>query len=433
MSSFRQRLLDEMADVPTVDCHSHTMLRSEYEARAAEDRNLFTITTYFRRDMSGIIGTGHERLYDDAQSDEERWQRFKHTLDRGRNVSYYRHNIATYQGIFDFADDDLTDDNWSALNERIKEWTARPDWYDDVTRTKCNLVTQIRNVPWYEDWEPEYFTATLRMEPAIRDGSLLAAAQRAPFEAHMNREFRTTASLKQGLADYIDGYAQRGAIGIKLAHAYNRTLETEDVPEHEVEAIWQRALRGEEMSAADVRAFQDHIIWWLAGLCTDESLIFQIHTGMQGNWDHIPDSNPLHLLPMIRAHRNTRFDLFHAGYPYSRELGVLGKHYPNVWLNMCWMYLISMAGSRQILSEWIDLVPHYRLLGFGSDLTWPETIYGHLSMARSCIADVLAEKVEHDFLSKSVAIDLARGLMHDSPMAFYGLDGPAAQTQAAAG
>ena len=154
---------------------------------------------------------------------------------------------------------------------------------------------------------------------------------------------------------------------------------------------------------------------------------------MQGNWGHIPDSDPLHLLPMIRAHRNTRFDLFHAGYPYGRELGVLGKHYPNVWLNMCWVYIITMAGARQILSEWIDLVPHYRLLGFGSDVNWPEMIYGHLVMARSCIADVLAEKVERDFLSKTAALELARGLMHDSPMAFYGLDAAAAQAPAAAG
>ena len=76
-------------------------------------------------------------------------------------------------------------------------------------------------------------------------------------------------------------------------------------------------------------------------------------------------------------------------------------------------------------------MPHYRLLGFGSDLTWPETIYGHLVMARSCIADVLAEKVERDFLSKSAALDLARGLMHDSPLAFYGLDATAAQAPAA--
>ena len=75
-------------------------------------------------------------------------------------------------------------------------------------------------------------------------------------------------------------------------------------------------------------------------------LIFQIHTGMQGNWGHVPDSNPLDLLELIRAHRSVRFDLFHAGYPYARELGVVGKHYPNVWLNACWIYLITMGPGR---------------------------------------------------------------------------------------
>ena len=62
MSSFRQRLLDEMVDVPTVDCHSHTMLRREYEAKAAEERNLFTMTTYFRRDEAGNRRDGARAL-----------------------------------------------------------------------------------------------------------------------------------------------------------------------------------------------------------------------------------------------------------------------------------------------------------------------------------------------------------------------------------
>ena len=80
-----------------------------------------------------------------------------------------------------------------------------------------------------------------------------------------------------------------------------------------------------------------------------------------------------------------------------------------------------MEASRQTLSEWIDLVPGDRLLGFGSDVNWPELIYGHLVMARSCIADVLAAKVAQDFLSKAAALDLARGLMRDYPSAFYRL------------
>jgi hypothetical protein len=48
-------------------------------------------------------------------------------------------------------------------------------------------------------------------------------------------------------------------------------------------------------------------------------------------------------------------------------------------------------------------------------------IYGHLVMARSCIADVLAEKVRRDFLSETVAMDIARKILHDNGVAFYGL------------
>ncbi|HEX2184680.1 MAG TPA: amidohydrolase family protein [Chloroflexota bacterium] len=414
--SFRQRLLDELAALPTVDCHSHTMLRREYEAQG--ERSLFTIGSYFERDISGLTGRPAAALYEGAADDAARWGRLRAVLARGRNVSYWRHNVVTYQGLFDLPDDDVTDENWAALNARIKERTAAPGWYDHVTRERCNLITQVRNVPWDEDWEPEYFTAVLRMEPALR---LHQLETRARLEAHLGRPLGDLPALRRGLADYVASYAARGAVGIKLAHAYFRSLRHEPVPESVAGPIYDRARRGGELKDAEVTALQDHLVWYLAGLAADLGLVFQIHTGMQGNWGHIPDSDPLGLLPLIRAHRTVRFDLFHAGYPYARELGVAGKHYPNVWLNACWIYLITMAGSRQILSEWLDLVPGERLLGFGSDVRWPELVYGHLVMARACLADVLAEKVERDFLSKEAALDLVRLLMRDAPAALYGL------------
>jgi predicted TIM-barrel fold metal-dependent hydrolase len=440
---FRQRLLDEMAALPTVDSHSHTYLRREYVRQP--ERNLFTLLGYFGRDVDGLIGrspvkkgrgapaapttpaTSEPSLYAGATSDAERWARLRGVLDRARNVSYWRHQIVTYQGLFDLADDDVTDDNWAALNERIKAYTARPDWFDSIHRKRCNLITQVRIVPWYGEWEPEYFTAVLQMGLALR---LCEAPVRDGLAAATGSDLGDLASAKRAVADYLAGYVRRGAIGIKLSHAYWRSLAHEQVPEARAAAIYARAVAGEALPLADVVAFEDHIVWYLADLVAEMGLIFQIHTGMQGNWDHIPDSDPLGLLELIRAHRNVKFDLFHAGYPYARELGVVGKHYPNVWLNACWIYLITMAGSR-LLSEWIDLVPAERLLGFGSDVFLPEFVYGHLVMARSCLADVLAEKVERDFLSKSAALDLARWMLRDSPMALYRLKPGAAATQAA--
>ena len=433
---FRQRLLDEMAALPTVDSHSHTDLRREYVKRP--ERNLFTLTGYFERDVDGLLGrsptvkgrnapatppANTPGLYAGATSDAERWERLRGVLARARNVSYWRHQIVTYQGLFDLADDDVTDDNWAELNERIKAYTARPDWFEYIHRTRCNLITQVRVVPWYGEWEPAYFTAVLQMGSALR---LCEAAVRDEFAAVTGDDLGDLAAAKRAVADYLADYVRRGAVGIKLSHAYWRSLAHEPVPEAQAAAIYARAVAGEAVPTSDVVAFEDHLVWFLAGLVAEMGLIFQIHTGMQGNWDAIPGSDPLLLLPLIRAHRSVRFDLFHAGYPYARELGVVGKHYPNVWLNACWIYLITMAGSRHLLSEWLDLVPAERLLGFGSDVFLPELVYGHLVMARACLADVLAEKVERDFLSKSAALDLARWMLRDAPVALYGLERGAA-------
>ncbi|HVG98564.1 MAG TPA: amidohydrolase family protein [Chloroflexota bacterium] len=415
-AALRQRLLGEAESLATVDCHSHTVLRQEYAARAPLD--LFRLGSYFERDIGGLTGRPSAELYAGCADDAARWARLRGVLARARNVSYWRHNVVTYQGLFDLDGDDVGDDNWAALNERIKARTAEPDWYDRVTRERCNLITQVRNVPWYETWEPQYFTAVLRMEPALR---LHDPEVRRGLQTHLGRELGDLAAARRGLADLMADYAGRGAIGIKLAHAYFRSLRHEPVPEATAAPLYARAVAGEALAPGEVTALQDHIVWYLTGLAGDMGLIFQIHTGMQGNWGHVPDSNPLDLLELIRAHRSVRFDLFHAGYPYARELGVVGKHYPNVWLNACWIYLITMAGSRQILSEWIDLVPAERLLGFGSDVQWPELVYGHLVMARACLADVLAEKVQRDFLSATAASDLMRLLLRDAPVAFYGL------------
>lgn len=412
----RLKLMAEMTGLKTVDCHSHTTLESEY--RKAAPLSLFSMGSYFERDIQSTLHFEGGGLYDGCRSDAQRWARLRGVLDKARNVSYWRHNIVAYQELFGLEDGELSDENWESVNDQIKTNTAGSDWYRHVTEDVCRLQTQVRNIPWFEDWEPRYFTAILRMEGAL---NILDPKTRAGLEKQVDRAVTDMDSLKDALGELVAQYQARGAVGIKLAHAYSRTLASEQVSAVVAASILDKALRGDAVTGAERLRFQDHIIWFLAGLCTDLDLIFDIHTGVQGNWGRVPESDPLLLLPLIHAHKRTRFNLYHAGYPYSREMGILGKHCPNVWLNMAWMYVITMEGSRQTLSEWIDLVPGFRLLGFGSDVRWPELIYSHLVMARSCLADVLAEKVARDFLSEEGALDLARMMMRENAMELYGL------------
>jgi len=418
VQALRERLLQEMQALRTVDCHSHTMLRRDYEALT--DRSFFSMMTYFEREIAGATGMGSAQLYEGCTTDAERWERLKPVLLRTRNESYWRHNIVVYQQLFGLEDGELSDGNWAVVNDCIRERTAQPGWYEHVTNEVCGLQTQIRNVPWFEDWEPEYFTCVLRMEEALEQTN---RANRERLEQHMDVSIGDLASLKATLVALIEEYQTMGSVGIKLAHAYRRTLSSDPVPEADAAGLFAQAVAGESLTWPERKAVEDHIIFFLAECCVEMGQVFQIHTGVQGNWGHVPDSDPLLLLPLVHAFRQVKFDLFHAGYPYSRELGMMAKHSPNVWLNMAWMYVITMEGSRQTLNEWIDLVPGDRLLGFGSDVGWPEFIYGHLVMARSCIADVLVTKVERDFLSEEAALSLVHQMLTDNAVALYGLAG----------
>jgi predicted TIM-barrel fold metal-dependent hydrolase len=416
MNPLRDELLGLLESLTVVDCHSHTRLRAEYTRDGPWD--LFQMTAYFDREV-GAIALTMPRQLGPSPSEQERWEFLREILKRARNESYWRHNLVVYRDLFGLEDDELSDSNWAALNERIKAQTADPNWYHHVTVERAQVRTQVKNIPWFEDWEPEYFTGILRMEQALAQ---YQPGPRRELEAYLDREIRSLRELREALAELVGRYQARGVVGIKLAHAYRRTLQSDPVAEVSAAMIFDRALRGEALPWADAKRLEDYVIFFLCGLCTDQDLIFDIHTGVQGNGCWIPDSNPMLLLNLIRDFPRTRFNLYHAGYPWSREIGIMAKHFSNVWLNMAWMYVISMEASRQSLDEWIDLVPGHRLLGFGSDVNMPEFVYGHLVMARSCLADILAKKVKQDFLSRTAAEDLARMLLHDNAAAFYGLD-----------
>ncbi len=100
---FRLELMAEMTGLKTVDCHSHTALESEY--REAVPLSLFSMGSYFDRDIQSTLHfEGGGGLYNGCTSDAQRWARLRGILDKARNVSYWRHNIVAYQGLFGLAE-----------------------------------------------------------------------------------------------------------------------------------------------------------------------------------------------------------------------------------------------------------------------------------------------------------------------------------------
>jgi hypothetical protein len=105
-----------------------------------------------------------------------------------------------------------------------------------------------------------------------------------------------------------------------------------------------------------------------------------------------------------------------------REALMLGKGFPNVWLNLCWTHIISQRFAMAGLAEAIDLIPTNKLLAFGGDYTVPvEKAYGHLEMAREDVARVLAERIEEGQMTEAQALAIARLWFFDNAVELYRL------------
>ena len=63
----------------------------------------------------------------------------------------------------------------------------------------------------------------------------------------------------------------------------------------------------------------------------------------------------------------------HIDYPYQDEAIALAKHYSNVWIDMCWAWIINPAAGVRFLKEFIMAAPASKVLTFGGDYRPVET------------------------------------------------------------
>jgi predicted TIM-barrel fold metal-dependent hydrolase len=173
-----------------------------------------------------------------------------------------------------------------------------------------------------------------------------------------------------------------------------------------------------ELTAPDIKAFEDFIMWYLAELAAHYDLPFQIHTGdarLQG-------TNPLLLMEMIEGNPKTKFILMHGGFPWVDETGGLVmaemSRAANVWIDSNWLPTISYTMAKRAFHEWLEVMSSNRIM-WGTDLHHAEGIYAAAEMTRRCLAEVLSEKIERGDLTMEEARRIGRQIMRDNALEVF--------------
>ena len=244
-------------------------------------------------------------------------------------------------------------------------------------------------------------------------------------------EVSTLEDLREALAAIFRRYAPC-AIAVKAQHAYTRTLRWEERSDEDAAQALAAVLAGGEVEEATRLTLGD---WcWARGveLAIEHNLPFKLHTGHHAGTGSMPIDwvRAGNLCPLLARYSEARFVLMHTSYPYTDELVSIAKHYPNVWVDLCWAWSIDPYSSADFVRRFLHAVPSSKLFGFGGDTFWPTAAIAYSIQARRGLHRALRAEVAAGDLTEQQAIKLARRLMHDNQYACFDVEGTRAAIRA---
>jgi len=360
----------------TVDNHEHLSYPFLPEINFEMDLPYFLTQTYLGNDLissgmpENLIHTENwlpsekfkylEKPCGEDQS-EQRWKELKPHLENVRNTIYYRYLLIALRDLYGLNEEEIDESNWKKTSLNIRERSKDYLKWSQEILNKMKVYKVILDIDG---------GTTLPNDKIINDERLVQVVRMDEFiHGNLKVAKRFVKEKKvHSFDDYLDALNQAfeasvkaGAVGVKSGLAYERILFYDDVGKSDAERVFSKGLNN--VSLQEKKMFEDFMMHAVYEGCAKHKLPFQIHTGVQaGNYNTLTNANPTHLTNFFQKFSYVSFDLFHGGYPFIQEAGILAKYFPNVYVDACWLAHISPAAYKRGLDEWLEIVLLTRFL-----------------------------------------------------------------------
>lgn len=400
--------------VPLVDSHEHLRTETDWLEDGPDIlQDLFG--TYVQADLltAGARPEDIERLLDpNSGSVAERFQPVRSAWEATQLTGFGEAVRLAAERIYGLAE--LTPEGLDAAHETLLS-LRRPGERLRLLREVAGLDhVQIDNFSWPCEpdlSDPGFFLTDLSWESfcsGTPDWDALAG--------ETGIEVRDLPTLDAAMAALFERYGPY-AIAVKSQHAYNRTLLWQERSRDEAAGALKASLAGGEAVDEAVRLCLGD--WcWARGveLAIEHDLPFKLHTGyFAGNGRMLIDgTRPGNLCALLIRYPTARFVLMHIGYPYADELVALAKHFPNVWVDLCWAWSIDPFSTMSFFRRFLHAVPANKLFAFGGDTFWPTGSVAYALQARQWLTRALELEVEAGTLTDAQAKNIATRVMREN-------------------
>ncbi|MCL4416684.1 MAG: amidohydrolase [Actinobacteria bacterium] len=436
MDKIYDKIFDYIKKLEIIDTHDHL---PSFEADREKDTDVLKeyLSHYFNCDLisAGLSKNDYKKIIESKLPIVEKWNLVEPYWEVSKYTGYGRSLEIAAKEIYGI--DGISKSTIEELNTKFLESLA-PGHFKKVLKDKSKIKISLLDVSVLNK---EY--DVLNEKSIYCDQNFFRAVYNignivSPLTWDSIIKMENDSGIKiMSFNDYVEASDaiiskayKLGAIGLKNALAYTRTLKYEKAEKSDAEREFNNIFKTEHFPEWCGRPiylgknFQDYMMHHILNVANKKSLIIQIHTGLQeGNGNMITNSNPTLLTNLFIEYPDVRFDLFHIGYPYQNEIIVLAKNFPNVYIDMCWAHIISPNASVNVLLELIDTVPLNKISAFGGDYLFVDGVLGHQYLARENIAKALSKKVSEDLFDMDKAKEISKMFFYDNPIKIFGLNG----------
>lgn len=416
---FEVRITAAVNKISIIDTHEH--LVTEEQRLKINDQIDFTylFKHYAKEDLisasnqKGLV----ELIYNTDLPILDRWELLQPFYKAMRSTGYGRVPLIAARELYGISEIDET--TVEQLSLRMKK-ANKKGLYQHILKEKANIEFSIVDMG-HQKFNKSFYRHVERFDSFILISSIEEIMK-------IGEQYHTKIQTISDFNDVLRKAFQDGMtydmVAVKSALAYKRIIQYDNVSQEKAEKVFNSLLIKNFVNSSDIKALQDYFMHRLLDLADEFDLPIQIHTGLHaGNGNIITNSNPTHLANLFMEYPDVDFILFHAAYPYGGELGTLAKNFPNVYIDLCWSYVVSPSYSERYLHEWIETVPANKIMAFGGDYDFVEAIYAHAVMARQIIAKVLIAKVRDRYLTEKEAIDIAKMFLRENALNILKLNG----------
>lgn len=421
---------------PFIDTHEHLIEESRRLSAPVADDWLYPcndwsyLFMHYTQDdlrVAGMSGEGMKQFFAPDIEPADKWRLFEPYWPRARHTGYGQAALRSIQLLFGEAD--VNAGNVARITEKMHE-LQRPGFYRYVLRGVAGVEScQVNSLE-------AIFCETAQPDLLYQDLSTTQFGSGLDLPRLRHETGLPLNTLRQGY-DAIDWYFERygaQAVATKNQSAYERRLNYDDVPAEVAAPLFERHAAGRSLSAGEMKALQDHLWRYTVARATARGLPVKMHTGYYAGADRMPldrvSRNLQDLCPILQDFPDTKFVLMHITYPYQGELLGLAKQYSNVYVDLCWAWIMNPIATKNFVKEFLVSAPANKLLTFGGDFISVENVAGHASIARQGLAQALDELVAEGWLSESAALDLVEPLMRGNAWELFNMESKTAIARA---